>query len=73
MHIAPAEGNLREGGEAVKPLIMEECRTCIGYVDLSDRMANSYSISKKTWKWMEKNLPFVGPNHSEFIRSVQIL
>jgi hypothetical protein len=26
----------------------------MGYVDLSDRMANSHSISKKTWKWMKK-------------------
>jgi hypothetical protein len=24
------------------------------YVGLSDRMANSYSISKRTWKWMKK-------------------
>jgi hypothetical protein len=53
-HIPPAEDNLKEGGRAVKRLIVEDYTTHIGYVDSSDRMANSYSVSKKTWKWMEK-------------------
>jgi hypothetical protein len=26
----------------------------MGYTHLSDRMANSYSIRKKTWKWVKK-------------------
>jgi hypothetical protein len=26
----------------------------MGYVDKSDHMANSYSISRQTWKWMKK-------------------
>jgi hypothetical protein len=38
----------------VKPLIIEDYTTHLSYADLSDRMANSYSFSKKTWKWMEK-------------------
>jgi hypothetical protein len=55
MHNARAEGNFKEGGKAVKPVIIEEYTTCVGYVDLSDRMANSCSTSKKTWKSMGKN------------------
>jgi hypothetical protein len=58
----------------VKPLISEDYTTHMGYADLSNRMANSYSVSKKTWKWTERTLlPFVGPNHSEFIHSLQVL
>jgi hypothetical protein len=38
----------------VKPQIIEDCTTHVGYVDLSDRMADSGSISKKTWKWTGK-------------------
>jgi hypothetical protein len=51
MHIPLAEGNFKEVGKAVKSLIVKDCTTHIGYVD---RMANSYSISKKTWKWTKK-------------------
>jgi hypothetical protein len=43
-----------EGGESVKPLIIEDYTTHMGYVGFSDRMSNSYSISKKTSKWMKK-------------------
>jgi hypothetical protein len=61
-------------GKAMKLLIIEGYTTFMGYIDLSDRMANIYSVSKKTWKWTKKTLvPFVGPNHSEFIYSVQVL
>jgi hypothetical protein len=52
MHIPSAEGNFKEGGKAVKSLIIKDYTTHMGYVD---RMANSYSISKKTWK-STKNL-----------------
>jgi hypothetical protein len=38
----------------VKPLIIEGYATHVGYVVLSDKMANSCSISKKTWKWTKK-------------------
>jgi len=26
----------------------------MGYVDKGDRMANSYSINRRTWKWTKK-------------------
>ena len=52
---APAEGNFcNEGGKAVKPQIMMDYNHHMGYVDKGDRMANSYSISLRTFKWMKK-------------------
>jgi hypothetical protein len=54
MHILPVEDNFMEGEKAVKPLIIKDYITHMGYVDLSDRMANSYSISKKTSKCKKK-------------------
>jgi hypothetical protein len=42
--------SFKEGGKAVKPLIMEHYTTHVGYADSSDRIGNSFSISKKTWK-----------------------
>jgi hypothetical protein len=53
MHIPPSEGNFMSEGKAVKPSIIEDYNTHMGYVDLSDRMANSYSISR-AWKWTKK-------------------
>jgi hypothetical protein len=50
----PVEGNFKLDGKAVKPCIIEDYNTHMGYVDLSDRMANSYSISRRTWKWTKK-------------------
>jgi hypothetical protein len=50
MHIPLAEGDFKEDGKAVKPVIIEDYTTCMGYVDLSDTIPSSYSISKKTWK-----------------------
>jgi hypothetical protein len=71
------EGNLKEGGKAVKPLVIINYTTHLVYADLYDKMANSYSIReprngpppppKKTF------LPFVRPYHSEFIHKVQVL
>jgi hypothetical protein len=40
----------------VKPLTFEDYTTHMVYVDLSDRMAVSYSVSKKTWKWMKNSI-----------------
>jgi hypothetical protein len=38
------------------------------------KLWNSHSICKKTWEQTKRVLfPFVGPNHSEFIHSLQIL
>jgi hypothetical protein len=51
MHFPPVEGNFKLDGKALKPCITD---THMGYVDLSDRMANSCSISRRTWKWMKK-------------------
>jgi hypothetical protein len=51
MSIPPVKGNFKEDGKTVKPLIIEVYTTHMGYVGLSDRMAGSYSISKKTRTW----------------------
>jgi hypothetical protein len=39
--LPPAEGNFKEGGKAVKPLIIEDYTSHISYVDFSYRMVNS--------------------------------
>jgi hypothetical protein len=54
MNIPPAECNFKEGGTVVKPLIIEDYTTHMGYAALSNRMMNSYSISTKSWKWTKK-------------------
>jgi len=38
----------------VKPYIMERYNRHMGFVDISDRMANSYSMSRCTFKWTMK-------------------
>jgi len=51
----PAEGNFCNNSNCpVKPHIMEWCNWHMGYVDSSDRMANSYSMSQRTFKWTRK-------------------
>jgi hypothetical protein len=55
MHAPPVEGNfVDEAGQAVKPHVIEDYNTHMGYVDKSDQMANSYGIARKTWKWTKK-------------------
>jgi hypothetical protein len=55
MHAPPAEGHfVDEAGHAVKPRVIEDYNTHMGYVDKSDRMANSYGIARRTWKWTKK-------------------
>ena len=55
MHDAPAEGNFCDGqGYALKPLIVEEYNHHMGYVYKSDRMANNYTISRRSFKWTKK-------------------
>jgi hypothetical protein len=55
MHNAPAEGNFcDEQGYALKPLIVEEYNRHMGYVGKADRMANSNTISRRTYKWTKK-------------------
>lgn len=51
MHVQPAGSNFKEGEKIVKPVIIEDYAIQMGYVDVSHKMANSYSISKKAWKW----------------------
>jgi hypothetical protein len=38
----------------MKPLIIKDHITHMGYANLSDTTLNSYRRSKKTWKWMKK-------------------
>jgi hypothetical protein len=55
MHYPPAEGNFcDQHGNAIKPAIVADYNAHMGYVDKADRMANSYSISRRTWKWTNK-------------------
>ncbi|PSN56177.1 PiggyBac transposable element-derived protein 4 [Blattella germanica] len=38
----------------LRNLVIENYNTNMGYVDKSDCMANSYGISRCTWKWTKK-------------------
>ena len=58
IHSAAAEGNFcNEGGKGIKPHIVTDYNHHMGYVGKGDRMASSYSISCRTFKWT-KNLFF---------------
>ena len=51
IHDAPAEVKFCEtNGKAIKPQIVGDYNRHMGYVDEGDRMANSYSINRSTWK-----------------------
>ena len=55
IHDAPAEGNFCDGnGKAIKPQIVADYSRHMGFVDKGDRMANSYSICRRTLKWTKK-------------------
>jgi hypothetical protein len=55
IHDAPAEGNFYDGnGKAIKPQIVADYSRHMGFVDTGDRMANSYSICRRTLKWTKK-------------------
>ena len=55
IHNAPAEGNFcNERGKAIKLQIVIAYNHHMGYVDKGDRMANSYSTSRCTFKWTQK-------------------
>jgi len=59
IHSAPVEGNFwNEGGKAIKPQIVMDYNHHMGYVDMGDRMANSYSISQCTFNG-QKNCSFI--------------
>ena len=52
IHNPPSEGNFRdERGNAMKPAIVADYSRQMGYVDKADRMDNSYTASRRTWKW----------------------
>ena len=51
----PAEGNFCDNSNhPVKPNIVERYNRHMGYVDISDRTANRYSMSRRTFKWTMK-------------------
>ena len=51
----PAEGNFcYDSNHPVKPHIMEWYNRHVGFVDISDRMANSYSMNRRNFKWTTK-------------------
>jgi len=51
----PAEGNFcDDSNRLMKPHIVERYNRHMGYVDSSDRMANSYLMSRCTFKWITK-------------------
>ena len=59
IHNALAEGNFcNERGKAIKPQIVMDYNHHMGYVDKDDRMAKSYSTSRRTLKWT-KNFSFI--------------
>ena len=54
-HGVPAEGNFCfERGKVIKPQSVMDYNHHMGYVDKGDLIANSYSISRCTFKWTKK-------------------
>jgi hypothetical protein len=47
MPIPPTESNFKEAGKAVKPLIVEDYTTHMGYIDLNDRMQTAIALARK--------------------------
>jgi hypothetical protein len=55
MHYPPAEGNFHDQhGNTLKPAIIQDYNQHTEYVDKSHHMTNTYSISRRTWKWAKK-------------------
>jgi len=51
----PEEGNFCDDSkQTLKPQIMARYNRHMGYVDISDQMANSYSMCQRTFKWTTK-------------------
>jgi len=67
IHDPPREGNYHdEHGNAIKPAIVADYNRHMGHVDNADRMANSYTASRRTWKWTKKTLfPSVRPGRCQ--------
>jgi hypothetical protein len=52
MHAPPVEGNFtQKSGQVIKPRIVEDYNAYMEFVDMSDRMVNSYGTASTTWKW----------------------
>jgi len=55
IHDPPAEGNFCDNNwKPIKPQIVVDYNHHMGYVDKGDRMAETYSIKCRTWKWTKK-------------------
>ena len=55
IHNPPREGNYcDEHGNAIKPTIVADYNRHMGHIDNADGMANSYTASRRTWKWTKK-------------------
>jgi len=55
MDMPPEEGNFCDDSkQVVKPQIVARYNRHMGCVDISDRMANSYSMCRRTFKWTTK-------------------
>ena len=55
IHNPPSEGNFwDEHGNAIKLAVVADYNCHVGYVNKADRMANSYTASRRTWKWTKK-------------------
>jgi len=55
IHDPPREGNYcDEHANAIKPTIVTGYNCHMGYVDNTDRMVNTYTASRRTWKWTIK-------------------
>ena len=55
IHDPPSEGNFCDKhGKAIKPALVADYNRHMGYVNKGDRMANTYTASRRTWKWTKK-------------------
>jgi hypothetical protein len=74
MHPPPVEGNFKDkSGRAIKPHLIEDYNTNIGFVDESDRMTNSCGIAWRTWKWTKKLFLHLRHDHTECFSDPQVL
>jgi hypothetical protein len=67
IHDPPEEGNFcDESRIALKPDTVQDYNRHMGYINGSDRMANTYSNSRRTWKWTKKLFSSLSrPNNSK--------
>ena len=67
IYVPPREGNyFDEHRNVIKPAIVADYNRHMEHVDNTDRMANSYTASRRTRKWTKKALfPPVGPGHCQ--------